>query len=270
MKWCGECGAQLEDHQVYCSECGARQVGAEKENNPENTVNRPPVRRKKGNMIPALTILIIGMSVIIGMIFLQKQNAVSFGNQDSQGSKEEMAAVEGTGTPEESSKADAENETPKNTEGESKTDEESNKEPESMTNTEKATENAESLKRKEEAKKENEKKLSKYDFILKYSTEYFCLDPDVNALITVTPVSENSLKIDIVFPDSYEFEYYGTVIDRTSVDFTLDAGETIHMIWSDEYNFEVYPEDGFEDESIQLVRILCTALNYQKYNINAG
>lgn len=270
MKWCGECGAQMEDHQVYCSECGARQVGTEKENHSENTVNRPPVRRKKGNMIPVLAILIIGMGVIIGMIFLQKQNTLPNGNKENQESKEAMASVTEAGTPEEISKTDAEDETQENTEGESKTDSESNKEPKSMINTEKATENAESEKRKEEAKKENEKKFSKYDFILKYSTEYFCLDPDVNALITVTPVSANSLKIDIVFPDSYEFEYYGTVIDRTSVDFTLDAGEKIHMIWSDEYNFEVYPEDGFEDESIQLVRILCEALNYQKYNINAG
>lgn len=270
MKWCRECGAQLEDDQKYCSECGAGQVENEAETNRENVVNRPSGGLKKRNIPPVLIILLIGMVIITGVIFLQEYKSNGSGDMGSKESVVSAVSTEEKETSTQSQKADDKNETEEEKEGEREADQETES-TESMDNTEKVVKETEAISSTEKTTQATEQELPEEDgFILKYSREFFCLDSDVNALITVTPVGEKEVKIDIVFPDSYEFEFYGEVLNKTSVVFKLDAGEKIHMIWSDEYDFEVYPDDGFKDESIQMVRILCEALNYKKYNINAG
>ena len=267
MKWCRECGAQMEDDQKYCSECGAGQVETEAEIDRENIVNRPSGERKKRNIPPVLIILLIGMVIITGVIFLLEYKSNGSGGRGSKESVISAVSTEEKETSTQSQKADDKNETEEEKEVESEADQET----ESTDNTEKVVKETEAISSMEKTTQATEQELPEEDgFILKYSREFFCLDSDVNALITVTPVGEKEVKIDIVFPDSYEFEFYGEVINKTSVVFTLDAGEKIHMIWSDEYDFEVYPDDGFKDESIQMVLVLCEALNYKKYNINAG
>ncbi len=88
----------------------------------------------------------------------------------------------------------------------------------------------------------------------------------------MTPTSEKEVKIDIHIhiPDYDDFEYYGNVINSKTVGFKLDAGETIRMVWTDKNNFEVHPINGFADDTMQMVRPLCYALNDQKYNLNAS
>lgn len=128
-------------------------------------------------------------------------------------------------------------------------------------------------KAKEKQRKEavDKQKQQQNGFILKYSTEYFNLDTENDhTTIRVTPTSEKEVKIDIHIPDYDDFEYYGNVINSKTVDFKLDAGETIRMVWTDKNNFEVHAINGFADDTIHLVRQLCYALNDQKYNLNAS
>lgn len=295
MKWCRKCGTQMEDNQKYCPECGTRQEDNAAESNQNYTADRPAEKRKKSGMLPALMILFIGIGVIAAMIFVQKQKPVKSeyrgdresavsaeaGNLSAQSREtEETSAAYGSKEGSETAASTEEKETSaqsgeiaheeKNTESKEKETEPDRKD-ESADTDEKAVDgNEKNSSSNADNLSENKKNASEDEFILKYSREFSCMDADVDALITVTPVSEKEVRIDIVLPDSYEFEYYGEIIDETSVDFTLDAGEKIHMVWSDEYYFEVYPDDGFEEESVQMVGRLCTALNYQGYTINAG
>ena len=126
---------------------------------------------------------------------------------------------------------------------------------------------------KEKSRKEavDKQKQQQNGFILKYSTEYLNLDTENDhTTIRVTPTSEKEVKIDIHIPDYDDFEYYGNVINSKTVDFKLDAGETIRMVWTDKNNFEVHAINGFADDTIHLVRQLCYALNDDKYNLNAS
>lgn len=139
---------------------------------------------------------------------------------------------------------------------------------ETSQNKEALEEKAKEKQRKEAAAKQ---KQQQDGFILKYSTEYFNLDTENDhTTIRVTPTSEKEVKIDIHIPDYDDFEYYGNVINSKTVDFKLDAGETIRMVWTDKNNFEVHAINGFADDTMQMVRPLCYALNDQKYNLNAS
>ena len=81
MRFCDECGAQLEDNAVFCEECGAKvelkEEFAENSNVSDNeqSLEITPVPKNKGNKFPLVMICLIAVCTLTGLLISKKGNA---------------------------------------------------------------------------------------------------------------------------------------------------------------------------------------------------
>lgn len=103
-------------------------------------------------------------------------------------------------------------------------------------------------------------------FVLKDSCTYTANDSSVVSSLTVTVSNDNQIQVDINLANhTYDLTYYGEIITPNTAQFTLDAGEKINLVWNNEDELIAAPVNGFSDESISTMRMLCNALNNKTY-----
>ena len=73
MKWCSNCGAQLEKNEKYCPECGARQKLEDyEEKGKKKAANGAS---KKGKITILCIVVIMIVVAVAGINYLQNQKA---------------------------------------------------------------------------------------------------------------------------------------------------------------------------------------------------
>ena len=77
MKWCSNCGAQLEKNEKYCPECGARQelVDYEEKGKKKGKKRATNGASKKGKIIILCIVVIMIVVAVAGVNYLQNQKA---------------------------------------------------------------------------------------------------------------------------------------------------------------------------------------------------
>lgn len=82
---------------------------------------------------------------------------------------------------------------------------------------------------------------------------------------TLNIVIEGDIVTSSILIDNYEEPLVGKVISSSEAEVYLESGETICYTWLDEETVVVNPADGFSQETINLIRQVCEALNGTVY-----
>lgn len=115
-------------------------------------------------------------------------------------------------------------------------------------------------------KEEHVQEENAVSFIGKIDVTYQIQDPSYEAEITIKNLKDNIAEVNInISNDMYNLTYYGTIISESIIQFTMDGGEKINLMWKDENTFDSIPVNGFGDESISLMRLMCMSLNNMEY-----
>lgn len=93
-------------------------------------------------------------------------------------------------------------------------------------------------------------------------------DQDLDCIIEIQVSGNQNVTVNMAIADSYDdLSFSGKVISNDTIQVTLEAGEKINFIWSGKDSFVTVPKSGFEDETIQMMRLMCECLNNQSYII---
>lgn len=115
-------------------------------------------------------------------------------------------------------------------------------------------------------KSEEELEKSNVEFVGKLDQQYEAEGLEYPAIITVGNQNGNMTDVNInVLDGTYDITYYGMITSNSIIQISLDGGEKVNLMWEDETTFNVFPADGFSDESVRLVRLLCESLNHVTY-----
>ncbi len=72
-----------------------------------------------------------------------------------------------------------------------------------------------------------------------------------------------------IFVDFYEEELIGKIISDTEAEVRMPTGEVIRYTWLDENRVSVSPVDGFSQETLSMVRLICQALTNVVYTFES-
>lgn len=110
------------------------------------------------------------------------------------------------------------------------------------------------------------KKTEEAQFVLANSGTYIIDDISLSAILTIKVLEKDQIQVDINLENhTYDLTYYGEIISSEMAQFTLDAGERINLVWNGINSLKVTPVNGFTDESIKMMRMLCDSLNNKSY-----
>lgn len=108
-------------------------------------------------------------------------------------------------------------------------------------------------------------------FILKAAATYTIDDSALNASITVSPMDDKQVKVDINLAQTAQvFSYTGEIISPTMAEILLDGGNRVDLVWSDQSHLKAVPVNGyFSEESLSDMKLLCDSLNNKPYTADA-
>lgn len=78
---------------------------------------------------------------------------------------------------------------------------------------------------------------------------------------TLNIVIEDEIVTSAILVDYYEEALVGKIVSSTEADVYLESGEVIRYTWLDEDTVVSNPVDGFSQETINMIRTVCEALN---------
>lgn len=81
-------------------------------------------------------------------------------------------------------------------------------------------------------------------------------------------IEDDSVDVKIMVAD-YEESMSGEISGDNEAVVYLEAGEPITLFWEDEDTIKVEAKDGFHQESISIIRLICEALNGQTYTFES-
>lgn len=88
----------------------------------------------------------------------------------------------------------------------------------------------------------------------------------IDSKIVIKKVNNKKVRVKVYAGGLDQGEYIGKVISKNTIQVHLDGGEKVKLKWKDKTHFTAKrPAGGFNDESIQMVRMLCFSLNNVKY-----
>ena len=103
-------------------------------------------------------------------------------------------------------------------------------------------------------------------FILSGSQKYKADDSNVEAVFDISVINDSQIQVDMnISNHTYDVTYSGEILSPETAQITLDAGEKINFVWENENKLEVSPVNGFTDESISMMRLMCECLNGVTY-----
>lgn len=221
MKYCDNCGAQLQEDAIFCDACGAKQeLQGVRKYTPEQL---PRKRRNKAPIILVCTLVILGLAGAGVYYWVNHSDRVGV-VADKEEEEEKPAG-------EEQEKEESEKEVPK-----------------------------------EEAKEETSD--GNVAFIGKLDQSYQAEGLGYDTVITVSNQKGNTVDVNIDISDGlYDTTYYGTITADSTIQISLDGGEKVNLMWQNETMLHAVPADGFTDDSIRMMRMLCESLNNTTYKI---
>lgn len=218
MKYCENCGAQIEDDAVFCDECGEEQSHVETE---------IPKQKKTAAVKVIIIILCVLAAGAAGFCIYY------FNFRDSRPKAATETAAE--------------------------------KEPQSLEDAAGQGENEDEIEVPEEAEEESEPEQLKFIGLLDQT--YKIEDNTYPAEITISNQNGNTVDVNINISDGiYDLTYYGMITSGSIIQISLDGGERINLMWDNETTFRAAPADGFSDDSIRMMRMLCECLNNKTYS----
>ncbi len=103
-------------------------------------------------------------------------------------------------------------------------------------------------------------------FILSDSQKYKADDSNVEAVLNISVTNDSQIQVDMnISNHTYDVTYSGEILSPETAQITLDAGEKINFVWENENKLKVSPVNGFTDESISMMRLMCECLNGVTY-----
>lgn len=113
----------------------------------------------------------------------------------------------------------------------------------------------------------NVEESEQLEFIGVIDQIYKIEDNKYPAEITVSNQEGNWVDVNINISDGiYDITYYGMITSDSIIQISLDGGERINLMWDDETTFHAVPADGFSDDSIRMMKMLCECLNNKTYS----
>lgn len=108
-------------------------------------------------------------------------------------------------------------------------------------------------------------------FIIKDTAAYTIDDSALNASITVSPIDDKQVKVDINLAQTAQaFSYTGEIISPTMAEILLDGGNRVNLVWSDQSHLKAVPVYGyFSEENLSEMKLLCDSLNNKPYTATA-
>lgn len=325
MKFCENCGAELDDKAIFCDECGTAQKESGKE------IEKSKIK-KKGIIPVILSVIIVSVLIGVGVWYMtqvkkQPQKTLSKNTEKSVEKEESKTVLEAIEWKEGGDKAEefkqsflagytdisiekaltqysdasvwkygakedeeyllckyktSENENTlifyKDNYGNINVAEyyilEEIQNKETMDRVIKEIFVEKTAEIEEEKKKEKaELEAQKIEFILSGSEVYNSYPGgSMDRMITVTVLNKEEVQVEIYIYEIggavyFEETYYGEILSENTVQFTLEAGEKINLVWSNRNTFDTSPVNGFSEETISMARLLSEALNNQTYTV---
>lgn len=104
------------------------------------------------------------------------------------------------------------------------------------------------------------------EFIGMLDQTYKIQDNTYPAEITFSNQEGNTVDVNINISDGiYDITYYGMITSDYIVQISLDGGERINFMWDDAKTFQAVPADGFTDDSIRMMQMMCECLDNKTY-----
>lgn len=83
--------------------------------------------------------------------------------------------------------------------------------------------------------------------------------------ISFKKISAKEVTVKVVAAGITQGKFKGKIISKNTIKMKLDAGEIIKLKWKNKSSFTAKPTNGFDSETVQMVRLLCYSLNNTKY-----
>lgn len=108
-------------------------------------------------------------------------------------------------------------------------------------------------------------------FIIKDTATYTIDDSALNVSITVSPIDDKQVKVDMnLAQTAQELSYIGEIISPTMAEILLNGGDRVDLVWSDQSHLKAVPVNGyFSEENLSDMKLLCESLNNKPYTATA-
>lgn len=83
--------------------------------------------------------------------------------------------------------------------------------------------------------------------------------------ISFKKISAKEVTVKVVAAGINQGKFKGKIISKNTIKMKLDTGEIIKLKWKNKSSFTAKSTNGFDSETVQMVRLLCYSLNNTKY-----
>lgn len=104
------------------------------------------------------------------------------------------------------------------------------------------------------------------NFVGKLNTTYKSSNKNLSAKLKIKKQKSGKISVNVIAGGVSQGTYYGKIVSKNTIQIKLDGGEKIKLKWKNKTRLTAKrPAGGFSNKSIQMARLLCTALNNETY-----